>query len=70
MDRPTLDGAGADEGDLHHQVVEVAGLEPGQGGHLGPALHLEHADGVGLAQHVVDLGLLGDGGQVDLDAVV
>ncbi len=45
-------------------------LEPGEGGHLGPALDLEHADRVGLAQHVVDLGLLRDRGQVDLDAVM
>ena len=38
--------------------------------HLRPALHLEHADGVGRAQQVVDLVLLGDGGEVDLDALV
>ena len=67
--RAALDGAGADEGDLDHEVVEGAGLEPGQRGHLGPALHLEHADGVGRAEHVVDGVVLGDVGQVDLEAV-
>ena len=34
--RASLDGARTDQGDLDHQVVEVAGLEPGQGRHLGP----------------------------------
>ena len=67
--RPALDGPGSDEGHLHHQVVEGAGLEAGQRGHLGPALDLEHPDRVGPAQHVVDLVLLGDVGQVDLHAV-
>ena len=70
VDRPALDGPGTDERHLHHQVVELAGAEPGQGGHLGPGLHLEHPDGVGPAQHLVDLGLLGDGGQVHLVAPV
>ena len=69
MDRAALDGTGTDEGDLDHQVVEGAGLEPGQGGHLGPALHLEHADGVGLAEHVEDCVVLGDLGQVDRETV-
>ncbi len=67
--RPALDRPGPDERDLDHQVVERAGLEPGQRGHLGPALDLEHADRVGLAQHVVDGLLLGDLGQVEVDAV-
>ena len=54
--RPALDGAGADERHLDHQVVERAGPQPGQRGHLGPGLHLEHPDRVGPAEHVVDLG--------------
>ena len=53
--RTALDRAGPDQRHLDHQVVELAGLEPGQGGHLGPALHLEHPDRVGPAEHVVDL---------------
>ena len=44
----------------------MRGLQPGQRGHLGPALHLEHAHRVGPAEHVVDLVLLRDGGEVDL----
>lgn len=65
VDRPALDRTGPDEGDLDHQVVEGPGLQPRQGGHLGAGLHLEHADGVGSAQHVVDGVVLGDGGQID-----
>ena len=47
-----------DDRDLDHEVVEVGGLEPRQRGHLGAALHLEHADGVRLLQHRVDLGVV------------
>ena len=70
MHRAALDRSGADERDLDDEVVERARAQPGQGGHLGPALDLEHADGVGRAQQVVDRGLLGDRGQVDLRALV
>ena len=65
MDGVALDGPGPDQGDLDGEVVEAAGLHPGQGAHLGPGLHLEHPHGVGPAQQVVDLGLLGEEGQVD-----
>ena len=72
-----LDGAGPDERHLHHEVVERARFEPGQGGHLGAGFHLEHAHRVTAAQHVVDrrvrqvelgqvhLEVLVFGGQVD-----
>ena len=70
VDRAALDRAGPDEGHLHDQVVEAAGLQPGQRGHLGTRLHLEHADRVGRAEHLVDLGLLGQRGEIDLDALV
>ncbi len=66
--RPALDRTGADQRDLDDEVVEPAGLEPRQRGHLGPRLDLEHADRVGPAQHVVDVVLLRDGGEVDLDS--
>ena len=59
MHRVALDRAGPDQRDLDDQVVEGARLEPGQGGHLGPGLDLEHPDGVGGAQHVVHPGVLG-----------
>ena len=58
MHRPTLDRAGPDQRDLDHQVVELPRLQPGQGADLGPALHLEHPDRVGPAEHVVHPGLL------------
>ena len=68
--RPALDRAGADERHLDDEVVELARPQPRQRGHLRPALDLEHADGVGPAEHLVDLVLLRDGGQVDLVAAV
>ena len=52
------DGAGADDGDFDDQVVELLGLESRQRRHLRPRLDLEHADGVGGAQHAVDLGII------------
>ena len=68
--RAALDRARADERDLDHEVVEGARPQPRQRAHLRAALHLEHADGVGRAEQVVDLVLLGDGREVDLDALV
>ena len=46
-------GAGADEGDLHGEVIQVLGPRLQQALHLGAALDLEHAHGVG----VLDLGV-------------
>ncbi len=40
---------------LHHDVVKLCGAQAGQKRHLRAALHLEHADGVGLLQRGVDL---------------
>ena len=70
MHRPALDGAGADERNLYHQVVEPTWLQPGQRGHLRAALDLEHAHGVGTAQHRVYVVLLRDGGQIQFVAAV
>ena len=70
VDGAALDRARPDQRHLDDDVVEGPRAEPGQRGHLGPALDLEHADGVGVAEEVVDGVLLGDGGQVDLDAQV
>ena len=70
VDRSALDRTGPDEGDLDHQVVEAAGPQPGQGGHLGPALDLEHPNGVGSADHVVDGLVLVQACQVDLGSLV
>ncbi len=65
------DGAGADDGDLDDEVVEAAWGVAGDGGHLGAAFDLEHADGVGAAEGVVDFGVvLGELGEVDGVAVV
>ena len=59
MHHAALDGTGPHDRHLDHQVVVIARLEPGQHRHLRPALDLEHADRIGLAQHVVDDGVLG-----------
>ena len=53
LDRPRPDNR-----HLDHQIIEGAGAEPWQHVHLRPALDLEHADGVRLAQHVVDLRII------------
>ena len=53
------DGPGADDGHLDHDVVEIPGAQAGQAGHLRPALHLEHAHGVGLLERGVDGGIVG-----------
>ena len=65
-----FDRPGADQRHLDDKVVERAGPQAGQGRHLGSALDLEHPDRVGGAEQVVHLVLLGDGGQVDVDALV
>ena len=54
MDHVSLDGSGAHDGDLDHQVVVIARTQPRQHAHLGAGFDLEHADGVGPAHHVVD----------------
>ena len=53
VDHAALDRPGADDGHLDHQVVELLRLEPGQHRHLRPRLDLEHADGIGPADHRV-----------------
>ena len=56
---------------LDHEIIEAARLEARQHRHLRSALDLEHADGIGAAQHVVDFGIFGrDGGQRQRLAVV
>ena len=54
-----LDRAGADDGDLDHQVIEGARLHAGQEVHLRAGFDLKHANAVGLAEHVIDGGVLG-----------
>ncbi len=56
------DRARPDDGHLHHEVVEPLGMDARQRGHLGAALDLEDADGVGLLQLGEHLGIVG--GQV------
>src|SRR5437899_8077134 len=56
------DRARADDGDLHHEVVETLGMDARQRRHLGAALHLEHPDRVRALEHAVH-GLV-VGGQV------
>ena len=58
VDRAALDRTWANEGNLDDEVVELAWLEPRQGGHLGTGLHLEHAHSVGAGEHGVHLGVI------------
>ena len=64
------DGPGPDDGDLHDEIVEPLGIVARQRGHLRAALHLEHADGVGLLQRAVDLIIFRQLRQIDCLAVV
>ena len=65
------DRAGANQRDFDHQVVEFLGLHARQRRHLGAAFHLEHADGVALAQRFVDRRVVGrKPAQIDLFAPV
>ena len=71
VDGIALDGARPDDRHLHDQVVEV--LRPGLGErlHLGPALDLEDADGVGRLEHLEHLrDVLGQAVQVEADRAV
>ena len=71
MDHVALDRPRPDDRDLDDQVVEAARLQPRQHVHLRPALDLEHAERIALAQHVVDLRhLLRDGRQLPPLAVM
>ncbi len=71
MHHVALDRARADDGDLDDEIVEASRLQPRQHVHLRAALHLEHADGVGLAQHVVHGGIVArHGAERDVLAVM
>ena len=54
MDGAALDGAGADERDLHGQIVERLRPQSGQSRQLGAGFDLEDPDGIGTAEHLVD----------------
>src|SRR5690606_12653135 len=63
MHHATLNGARANQSDLHHQVIEFSWAETRQHGHLSATLDLKYPDGVGLTDHVVGgLVLGGDAG--------
>ena len=71
VDGVALDGARPDDRDLHHEVVEALGPRLGQRLHLGPALDLEHAHGVGRLEHLEHLGdLLRDVVEVEAHGAV
>ena len=71
MNCVALDRAGPDDRDLHHQVVEARRPRLGQRLHLGPALDLEDAHGVGRLEHLEDFrDLLGQPVEVEADRAV
>ena len=53
MHHIALNGAGPDDGDFDDKIVEASRAQARQHRHLRAALHLEHADTVCLAQHVI-----------------
>eukprot|EP01133_Synstelium_polycarpum_P022392 gene22391-biopygen18867 len=57
MHHAALDGTGTHQRHFDDEVVELARAQPGQHAHLRARLDLEHADGVGLAHHVVGGGV-------------
>ena len=59
MNHVALDRAGADDGDLDHQIVKAARAHAGQEVHLRAAFYLKHPNAIGLAEHVINLGVLG-----------
>ena len=65
------DRAGADDRDLHHDVIEAQRTQARQGCHLRAAFHLKHADGVGLLQGGIHRRvILRKVGQVDFFVIV
>ena len=64
------DGAGADDGHLHDEIVKAHRRVVRNRSHLRAALHLKHAHGVGLAQRFIDQRIFGQRGEVDLLFVV
>jgi hypothetical protein len=54
MHHVSLDGTGTHNGDLHHEVIETVRFQPWQHAHLCPAFHLEHTNGVGFLQHLIN----------------
>ena len=71
MHHVALDRPRAHDRDLHHQIIEFARAQPRQHRHLRAAFHLEHAQRIPPAQHVVDRRILArDGGQRQIAAMV
>ena len=59
VDHVALNGAGADDRDLDHQIVETARAHTRQEIHLRAAFDLKDAQRVGFAQHVIDCRIFG-----------
>ena len=53
MHHVALNGPGPHDRHLDDEIVECLGPEPGQHRHLRPTLDLEHADRIGMRQHLV-----------------
>ncbi|RMS55643.1 hypothetical protein ALP64_200424 [Pseudomonas syringae pv. actinidiae] len=71
MNHIALNRPGADDGDFDDQVVKLFRPEARQHGHLRTGLDLEHADGVGAADHFVSGSIIaGEIGQCPLLAPV
>ena len=59
VDHTPLDRAGADNGDLDHQIIEFLRFHPRQHVDLRAAFDLEGADAVAAPQHGIGFGVFG-----------
>ena len=52
------DRSGADDRDLHNEVIKLVRVVARERGHLGARFHLEETDGIGGLERLVDLGVI------------
>ena len=57
MNHIALDWTRTNDGNLDHQIIEFSWSKTRQHVHLCAAFHLEHAEGIGIAEHVVNRGV-------------
>ena len=61
MDHIAHDGTGADQADGDDQIEEARWFQARQGVHLGAALALEDAEGLGFGDHLIDARVIEEG---------
>ena len=64
------DGPGTNNGDLHDDIVETSRRIMRKGSHLSATLNLKHSHRIGFAECFVYEWIFGQGGQINLGAIV